>query len=225
MACMRRPLALLALLAIALSACGDASSSKDAAVVEDPASPKAKTPSGKAPAVVILPDSGGDGTAEAKKLAQLGMETVVVNGPASAPRQPAAFEAVVADAQRAIASLKKRASVDPTRIGVIGEGVGAHVGAVVAGREPGLISAAVLADIGGVVVPSKRYSPARWLEKAAGIHVLLQRDLGARAMSEEELAELIDVAPPGTVMEQYDDLGATAQRARDRWLEDQLVSG
>ena len=229
MACMRARMALLALLALTLAACGDSASTNDAAVVDDAASPtvpaptKKKNSSGKAPAVVLLPDTGKHGAAEAKQLSKLGMETLVVNGPASAPRQRAAFEAAVADVQRAIASLKRRPSVDPNRIGMIGEGVGAHVGAVVAGRDPGLISAAVLADIGGVVVPSKKYAPAPWLARAAGIRVLLQRDLGARAMSEEELAKLIDVAPPGTVMEQYDDLGIAAQRARDRWLEDQLV--
>jgi hypothetical protein len=75
------------------------------------------------------------------------------------------------------------------------------------------------------VVPTPAYAPYRWLEKAAGIRILFQRDLGARAMTEDELAKLIDVAPPGTLMEQYKELGAPAQQARDRWIQDLLVSG
>ena len=224
---MRGRFALLALVALALPACGSASSDKSGAVVADTTSPPAKVASGKAPGVVLLPDTGNEAgaTAEAKKLSKLGITAVVVKGAASAPREVKAFEAAVTEAQRAVADLKKQPGVDPNRIGMIGEGVGAHVGAVVAGRKPGSILAAALADIGGVVVPAKKYAPAPWLERATGIRVLLQRDLGARAMTEEELAELIDVSPPGTVMEQYDDLGAAAQRARDRWLQDQLVSG
>jgi hypothetical protein len=44
-------------------------------------------------------------------------------------------------------------------------------------------------------------------------------------MTEEELAKLIDVSPPGTLMQQYDELGTAAEAARDRWLRGQLVPG
>jgi hypothetical protein len=192
-----------------------------------PPARKVKTSSGLAPAVVLLPDTGekASATAEAKKLAALGIGALVVEGPASAPKDPKAFETAVSVVRLAVADLKKRDGIDAHRIGLIGEGVGAHVGAVVAGRDPGLISAAALADIGGTVVPSPVYAPYKWLEKAAGIRILFQRDLGARAMTEEELVKLIDVAPPGTLMEQYNELGTAAERSRDRWIQDLLVSG
>jgi hypothetical protein len=192
-----------------------------------PPARKVKTSSGLAPAVVVLPDTGGKAaaTTEARKLSRLGIGALVVEGPSSAPNERDAFETAVSAVQLAVAALKKRDGIDPHRIGLIGEGVGAHVGAVVAGRNPGLISAAALADIGGTVVPTPAYAPYRWLEKAAGIRILFQRDLGARAMTEDELAKLIDVAPPGTLMEQYKELGAPAQQARDRWIQDLLVSG
>jgi dienelactone hydrolase len=220
---MRRGLASLALVALTLSACGDESLDNKASK----ATHKVKASSGPAPAVVLLPDTGdkASATAEAKKLSRLGIAAHVVEGPASAPKDPKAFERAVSVVQRAVADLKKRDGIDPHRIGLIGEGVGAHVAAVVAGRDPGLISAAALADIGGTVVPSPAYAPYKWLGKAAGIRILFQRDLGARAMTEEELAKLIDVAPPGTLMEQYSDLGTAAERARDRWIQDLLVSG
>ena len=192
-----------------------------------PPARKVKTSSGLAPAVVVLPDTGqkAAATSEARKLSDLGIGALVVEGPASAPRQQEAFETAVSAVHVAVAELKKRNGIDPHRIGLIGEGVGAHVGAVVAGRDPGLIAAAALADIGGTVVPSPVYAPSKWLEKAAGIRILFQRDLGARAMTEEELIKLIDVAPPGTLMEQYNELGPAAERARDRWIQDLLVSG
>lgn len=192
-----------------------------------PPAKRVKTSSGKAPAVVLLPDTGDNAsaTAEAKKLAKLGIGALVVEGPSSAPKEPDAFETAVSTVQLAVADLKTRDGIDPHRIGLIGEGVGAHVGTVVAGRDPGLISAAALADIGGTVVPSPAYAPYRWLEKAAGIRILFQRDLGARAMTEEEIVKLIDVAPPGTLMEQYNQLGSAAERARDRWIANLLVSG
>jgi hypothetical protein len=253
---MRRGLASLALVGLALSACGDETAdnnsakplangqqvqigvgktkSKDdvakaraavAAGMYVPPARKVKTSTGLAPAVVLLPDTGDTATAEAKKLSRLGVGALVVEGPASAPKQPDAFETAVSAVQLAVADLKKRDGIDPHRIGLIGEGVGAHVGAVVAGRDPGAVAAAALADIGGTVVPSPAYAPYKWLEKAAGIRILFQRDLGARAMTEEELIKLIDVAPPGTLMEQYTELGTAAEQARDRWIQDLLVSG
>src|SRR4051794_6315363 len=186
-----------------------------------------KTSSGKSPAVVVLPDIGNSSgaKAEAQKLASLGVGAVVVPTPQSAPTSAAAFKAAVRDAVAAITQLRRQPGVDPNRIGVLGEGVGAHIGAVALGHAPNTVLAAVLADIGGTVVPSRTFAPARWLERARGTHVLLQRDKGARAMTPTELKRLLLAAPPGTLMEQYNDLGAAAQNARDSWLKSILVAG
>ena len=187
---------------------------------------KLKTPSGKAPAVVLLPDTNNRAAAdsEAKKLARLGIASIVVASPDQVPDHPSAFSKAVMRVAAAVALLKKSAGVDPNRIGIIGEGVGAHVGAVAIGREPGAVAAAVLADIGGSVVPSARFAPERWLKRADGIQLLFQRDLARRAMTAAEARRLVLASPPGTLMEQYDDLGAQAEAARDAWIKIKLLS-
>jgi pimeloyl-ACP methyl ester carboxylesterase len=187
---------------------------------------KLKTPSGKVPAVVLLPDTGNraGAAAEGKKLAQLGIASIVVPSPANVPDQAEAFNKAVAQAQVAIALLGKRHNVDRNRIGLIGEGVGAHVGAVAIGRNPRAVAAAVLADIGGVVVPSPKFAPERWLKRAGGIQLLFQRDLARRAMTDAEVRRLVIASPPGTLMEQYEKLGDQAQAARDDWMKIKLLS-
>lgn len=188
---------------------------------------RVKTASGKAPAVVLLPDTTDSARAdsEAKKLARLGVGALVVVGPGSVPSQEGAFDQAVAAALKALKTLRARDDVDRQRIGFIGEGVGAHVGAVAIGRRPGAVSAAVLADIGGVVVPSAKFAPEKWLARANGIRLLFQRDTAKRAMTQQEVARLMDASPPGTLMEQYQALGASAELARDRWIKQQLLAG
>jgi pimeloyl-ACP methyl ester carboxylesterase len=186
-----------------------------------------KTQSGKAPAVVLLPDTGNAGSpnAEAARLAQLGVGALVVAGPASAPTQANTFDGAVGQALAAVKKLRSEPGVDPHRVGIVGEGVGAHVGAVVIGREPAAITAAVLADIGGTVVPSPSFAPDRWLRRAVGIQLLFQRDEAKRAMTPAEIEKLMLVAPPGTIMQQYKDLGTAAQIARDAWIRQKLLAG
>jgi dienelactone hydrolase len=176
--------------------------------------------------VVLLPDTGGEASAEAeaRKLAQLGVASIIVEAPRSAPTRARAFDDMVTAVQLALAKLRKRPDVDPRRVGFIGEGVGAHVGAVALGREEGSVAAAVLADIGGVVVPSPKYAPERWLERASGTQLLFQRDSAARAMTQAEVKQLLLAAPPGTLMEQYDDLGAQAEAVRDSWMKLKLLA-
>jgi outer membrane lipoprotein SlyB len=186
-----------------------------------------KTPSGKAPAVVLLPDTGNRASAdgEARRLAQLGIGALVVAGPANAPTQADAFNTAVAATLQAVKKLRSEPGVDPTRIGIVGEGVGAHVGAVAIGRDPRSITAAALADIGGVVVPSPSFAPERWLRRAIGIELLFQRDEAKRAMTKAEIRRLMLASPPGTLMEQYKNLGTTAQAARDSWIKQKLLAG
>ncbi|HET9025630.1 MAG TPA: hypothetical protein VFN64_13725 [Burkholderiaceae bacterium] len=258
---MRGRFILLMTLVLALSACGDSSSSNktasgakqasdDAATTLPPAkAPITKPPKhvspraaaavadatyvaatgntkAKAPAVVLLPDTGAKTLAEkeAGRLAQLGVASIVVEGPAAAPKNARAFDDAVTAVRLALAKLRKRPDVDPERIGFIGEGVGAHVGAVVLGHEKGAVPAAVLANIGGEVVPSRVYAPARWLERANGTHLLFQRDSAKRAMTQAEIRRLLLAAPPGTIMQQYKRLGANAQVARDGWIKSQLLA-
>lgn len=192
-----------------------------------PPQKKLKTPTGKEPAVVLLPDTGNSGgaNAEAAKLAKLGVGSLVVAGFPTEPTQASAFESAVAEALAAIKKLRTQAGVDPSRIGLVGEGVGAHVGAVVLGRDPTQIAAAVLADIGGVVVPSPKYAPERWLGRATGVQLLFQRDEAKRAMTPAEIKRLMLAAPPGTLMEQYKTLGVAAQASRDSWIKQQLLAG
>jgi outer membrane lipoprotein SlyB len=187
---------------------------------------KLKTPSGKVPAVVLLPDTNNRPAAagEAKRLAHLGIASIVVESPKDVPDKVGTFNKAVTEVELAIALLKKRDAVDPNRIGIIGEGVGAHVGAVAIGRNPRAVAAAVLADIGGVVVPSVKFAPERWLKRANGVQLLFQRDLAKRAMSDAEVKRLVVASPPGTLMEQYDDLGAQAEAARDSWMKIKLLS-
>jgi dienelactone hydrolase len=185
-----------------------------------------KTTSGKGPAVVLLPDTGnrGGADAEAQKLAKLGVGALVVVGPSAAPTQVTAFNQAVTETLLAVKKLRSTPGVDPDEIGIVGEGVGAHVGAVAIGRDPTAISAAVLADIGGVVVPSPKFAPDRWLRRAEGIQLLFQRDQATRAMTKAEITKLMLAAPPGTLMEQYDKLGAQAQAARDSWIRQKLLA-
>ena len=187
----------------------------------------AKTSNGKAPAVVVIPDTGNKAgaSAEAEQLAAIGVAAMIVDSPASAPTDAAAFNRAVGSATRAVAALRRRPGIDPYRVGVIGEGVGAHIAAVAIGRNPGTVSAAVLADIGGVVVPSRTFAPERWLARARQTDMLFQRDLGGRSMTSDELRRLLLAAPPGTLVQNYKDLGASAQTARDRWLKARLLVG
>jgi pimeloyl-ACP methyl ester carboxylesterase len=187
----------------------------------------AKTSNGKTPAVVLVPESGNKSgaSAEAERLAALGVAAMVVASPADAPKDPAAFNRAVAAASRAVGELRRRPGIDPYRVGMIGEGVGAHIAAVAIGRKPGSVSAAVLADIGGVVVPSRRFAPERWLARARETDVMFQRDLGQRAMTSGEIRRLLLAAPPGTLVQNYKDLGVAAQTARDRWLKARLIVG
>lgn len=185
------------------------------------------TKSGKDPAVVLLPDTANQAaaSAEAKKLAALGIGAFVVVGPPATPAKPTDFNRAVDTALAAVQMLRQRADVDPYRIGFIGEGVGAHVGAVAIGRAPDAIAAAVLADIGGVVVPSAKFAPERWLSRAGGgLQLLFQRDLGKRAMTTAEIKRLMLAAPPGTLMEQYNDLGTAAEASRDSWIKKKLLA-
>jgi hypothetical protein len=185
------------------------------------------TKSRKAPAVVLLPDTADRASAdnEANKLAKIGIGAFVVAAPASAPTDPTAFDRVVGTALKAVKMLRRRNDVDRRRIGFIGEGVGAHVGAVAIGRDPDSITAAVLADIGGVVVPSSDFAPERWLEKAHGTQLLFQRDTAKRAMTDAEVKRLLTASPPGTLMEQYKVLGSSAQLSRDKWIKRTLLAG
>jgi hypothetical protein len=187
---------------------------------------KLKTTSGKSPAVVLLPDTGktGGADAEAQSLAKLGVGALVVVGPSAAPTQATAFNQAVSETLLAVKKLRAMPGVDPHQIGIVGEGVGAHVGAVAIGRDPTAISAAVLADIGGVVVPSPKFAPDRWLSRAEGIQLLLQRDTAKRAMTQAEVTRLMNAAPPGTLMEDFKNLGPAAQAARDGWIKQKLLA-
>jgi pimeloyl-ACP methyl ester carboxylesterase len=219
---MRGRLLVTVLLASALTACG----SDTHTATNSSANPSLKTTSHKAPAVVLLPDTGNAAAAnaEAQMLAKLGVGALVVRGPADAPTQAAAFDAAVAEALAAVKKLRAQPGVDPHRIGIVGEGVGAHVGAVAIGRAPTSVGAAVLADIGGVVVPSPKFAPERWLRRAVGIQLLFQRDTAKRAMTTTEVKDLMATAPPGTLMEQYKSLGAAAQTSRDAWIRQKLLA-
>ena len=218
---MRSGFAIAALLAVTVTACGSADPDNKAASVKT-----SSQPSRPAPAVVLLPDSGNraDAEAEAKKLSKLGLVAVVVQSPASAPKSVRGFEAAVAEVQRTVARLRKRSGVDPERIGLIGEGLGAHVGAVAAGRDPGLISAAALAGIGSGALPSRKLAPERWLGRATDARILFQRDLADSSVDLEEIRRLVLAAPPGTLMQQYDGLGSAAQAARDEWIHGRLTA-
>lgn len=217
-------IAVLALVALPLAACG--SSATTTAATTHPAAAKVKTTNGKGIGVVLLPDTGDQtrAAAEAKMLGALGVTALVVPGPATAPSDRAAFEQSVHAAQLAIAKLREQNGVDPDRVGLIGEGVGAHIGAVAMGRRPRSVAAAVLADIGGVVVPSPSFAPDRWLRRALGTDVLFQRDTAKRAMTAAEMKRLLLAAPPGTLMEQYKTLDAQAESERDTWMRDHLIA-
>jgi hypothetical protein len=185
------------------------------------------TDTGKVPAVVVLPSTDDVSRArrEASKLVAMGVGVVIVPSPAAAPEDPRAFDSAVARTLAAVDRLARRADIDPQRIGLIGEGVGAHIGAVAMGRKPSAINAAVLADIGGVVVPSNKYAPERWLSRAIGPQLLFQRDKGKRSMTQAEVKRLLLASPPGTLLEQYGELGSAAEVARDRWIKEHLIAG
>ena len=186
-----------------------------------------KTANGKVPAVLLLPDAGktAAANAEASKLSKLGLGALVVAAPSVAPTQAAAFESAVAQTLAAIKQLRSESGIDPSKVGIVGEGIGAHVGAVAIGRAPTAISAAVLANLGGAVGPSPKYAPEFWLHRAGDVALLFQRDTTAEAMTAAQAKRLIISAPPGTLMEDYKQLGSAAETSRDTWLKQRLLAG
>jgi hypothetical protein len=149
-----------------------------------------------------LPNAEDMGRArgEAAKLSRLRIGSIIVPSPAAPPTRPGAFDSAVAGALLAVKTLQRRDDVDPHRIGIIREGVRAHIGAVAMGREPTAITAAAFAEIGG------------------------RRGNGTRAMTRAELKRLMFAAPPGTLLEQDDQLGPSAEAARDRWIRSELLA-
>jgi hypothetical protein len=220
-------------LVVALAGCGGHSKSapnaEGVAGVEQSFTPAkiVKTTNGRTPGIVLLPDVGAAARAkgEAAALAARGFATIVVDGPATVPTKPVEFQRAVKQARLAIDQLRSKSGIDAARIGVIGEGVGAHVAAVAIGGASRPVAAAVLADVGGVVVPSGEFAPAKWLAHARGTEVLFQRDLGERAMTQAEVKRLLLASPLGTVMHNFKKLGAGAQKDRANWLAAQLIVG
>jgi dienelactone hydrolase len=177
--------------------------------------------SGPAPAVVFVHDlAAGEGEAmeEAKRLAPTGIASLVLTGEHGASADAKAFAADVKQVAAAIAVLRKRPDVDPDRIALVGEGNGARVAAVILGEERGRLRGAVLADLGVAGGGGGRYAPERWLEKARGSMVMLQRSLSRDRTTDAELKQLLLAAPPGTLVYDYKELDRAAQQARDRWL-------
>ena len=177
--------------------------------------------SGRAPAVVFVHDLAageGEAMAEAKRLAPKGVASLVLTGGHGASPDAAAFAADVKQVAAAIAVLRKRPDVDPDRIALVGEGNGARVAAVILGEEGGRLRGAVLADLGAAGGGAGRYAPERWLEKARGSMVMLQRSASTERTTDEQLKQLLLAAPPGTLVYDYKELDLTAQTARERWL-------
>ena len=194
--------------------------------VYNPAAAKLKTKSGKGGAVVLLPDTGDKAaaTAEATRLAKLGLASLVLAGPATAPTSAAEYRQALAQARKAVQTLRKRSDIDPIRVGIIGEGVGAQIAAMAAGSAPRTVAAMVLSDLGGRKLPAANLAPERFLEKAFGTDVLFQRDLSNTALTNEEVKRLVLSAPPGTLMQQYKQLNAGSQVERDKWMRDHLAA-
>jgi hypothetical protein len=184
-------------------------------------------PSGKAPAVVLVPDVGERrrALAEAANLAEVGVGALVVNGLRSRTTGPGGFQTAVREALAAVKKLQALSGVDQHRIGIVGEGLGAHVGAVAVGERPDGVTAAVLAGIGDAPLPSKEFEPERWLKRATGIQLLFQRDNTKWSMTSAEITRLMIASPPGALMQQYKGLGDAAQRARDIWIKNMLIAG
>ena len=177
--------------------------------------------SGRAPAVVFVRDlasGAGEAMAEAKRLARKGVASLVLTGEHGATPDAAAFAADVKQVAAAIAVLRKRPDVDPDRIALVGEGNGARVAAVILGEEGGRLRGAVLADLGAAGGGAGKYAPQRWLEKARGSMVMLQRSASTERTTDEQLKELLLAAPPGTLVYDYKELDLAAQTARERWL-------
>jgi len=176
---------------------------------------------GRAPAVLFVHDlagAGGRALAEARRLARNGIASLVLTGAHGASPSARAFAADVAKVQAAIEAMRRRDDVDPNRIALIGEGNGARLAAVVLGRARGALRGAVLADLGVAGGGGGKFAPQRWLARAGGASVLLQRSTSRDRTTDAELKELLLAAPPGTNVYSYKTLGSSAQAQRDEWL-------
>ena len=146
--------------------------------------------------------------------------------------------------RRAVDLLRRRADVDPARIGFVGWSAGARTGAILAGVEPRL-RAIVLMSAGAAPVsvysarapaalrPTvrralSRVDPLRYIRHAKGSALLLQDGRRDAVVPRAALAALARAAPRGTAIRWYDAghaLDVKAYREQLAWLTRKLGIG
>jgi dienelactone hydrolase len=212
--------------------------------------PKSNT---RAPAVIYLHGSGGDRgqfVVPATWLAARHAIGLVITAPSAMARSvasnsPAARlsqqvrleERDVIAVRRGIDLLRRRADVDPSRIGFVGWSAGARSGAILAGVEPRLRTLVLMS--GGATPISvyaarapaslrptiRRYltavDPLRYVGRANPSGLLLQDGRRDQVVPRSALDAVAGAAPRGTTVRWYDadhGLNATAYHDQLAWL-------
>jgi dienelactone hydrolase len=161
---------------------------------------------GPHPAVLVLHGAGasrGDLLLEAALLGQAG---IVALAP-SQPNDATTYRPLVVDARRGLDLLAGRKDVDPKRIGVVGFSLGAQTAAILAGVDPRVFEAEVIAGRGT--------APARYWLHRTHAHLFFQAGTEDAVVPHKQLLALIAAAPGKPKVTWYSD-GHTVDPKMDR---------
>ena len=139
------------------------------------------------PGVLLLHGSGGtryDLIGEAALVAERGAVALTISYPSDAPT----FRPLVVDARRALDLLAARDDVDPSRLGVVGFSLGAQLAAILAGDDPRVKAADVIAGRGTDVT-------LYWIRRAKRARLFFQAGTHDQVVPHEQLLALMDAAP------------------------------
>jgi dienelactone hydrolase len=142
--------------------------------------------SGRRPAALFLHGSGGtrlDLLAEAALLARRGVVTMTIGYPSAA----ATYRPLVVDARRALDLLAARDDVDARRLGVVGFSLGGQLAAILAGDDPRVRSAGVIAGRGNAVT-------LYWIRRSRA-RLFFQAGTADAVVPHGRLLALMDAAP------------------------------
>jgi dienelactone hydrolase len=144
------------------------------------------TSAGRHPAVLVLHGAGASRRDLLLEAALLGQQGIVALAP-SQPNDAATYRPLVVDARRGLDLLTRRKDVDPKRIGVVGFSLGAQTAAILAGVDPRVHDAEVIAGRGTAV--------ARYWIRRTHAHLFFQAGTADPVVPHSQLLALIWAAP------------------------------
>jgi dienelactone hydrolase len=161
---------------------------------------------GPHPAVLFLHGSGGsrqDLLLPAGELALEGAVTMTI----SQPNDAQVFRPLVVNARRALDVLVAREDVDPKRLGVVGYSLGAQTAAILAGDDPRLRAAGMIAGRGSE-------APLYWIRRTHA-HLSFEAGTHDQVVPHAQLVALIRAAPGSPRVRWYDTGHGMSKRAFD----------